>query len=217
MARSSARRAYRDRVAKPRVVDPEGLYHVMSRGNFRQPIFLDDDHYAKYTRLLDQVTRRRKWTVLDWCLIPNHYHLLLQLTDGGLSEGMRELNGCYARWSNIQTGRTGSGHLVKNRFAARQVVKERHFWATVRYIPLNPVRADLAKRPEDCPWSGYRASVGLEYPMAFHRPAELLRYFSPDPAISVERYIHFVDEGLVPKSHAPWSDHVLGGARAAPA
>jgi putative transposase len=201
----------------PRIVDPQGLYHVMSRGNFRQPIFLDEDHFAKYTRLLVRVARRWDWAILDWCLIPNHYHLLIQLSEGGLSEGMRELNGCYARWSNVQTGRTGTGHLVKNRFEAKPVVTESHFWATARYIPLNPVRADLAKRPEDWRWSGYRATAGLEYPMTFHRPAELLRYFSPDPTLAVERYFAFVDEGPVPKSHAPWSDHVLGAARVAPA
>lgn len=189
----------------------------MSRGNFRQPIFFDEDHYAKYLRLLTRVTRRRHWTILDWCLLPNHYHLLIQLTEGGLSEGMRELNGCYARWSNLRTKRTGTGHLVKNRFEAKPVVTERHFWATVRYIPLNPVRADLVKRPEDWPWSGYRATIGLEYPMAFHRPDELLRYFSPDPKIAVERYIRFVREGQVPNGHVPWSDHVRTWARVAPA
>jgi putative transposase len=94
---------------------------------------------------------------------------------------------------------------------------ERHFWATVRYIPLNPVRSDLVERPEDWPWSGYRATIGLEYPRVFHRPDELLRYFSPDPTIAVERYMRFVREGQVPKSHVPWSDHVRTGARLAPA
>lgn len=143
-------------VAPPRIIDPQGLYHVMSRGNFRQRIFLDEPHFEKYIRLLAQVTRRRHWTILDWCLMPNHYHLLIQLIEGGLSEGMRELNGCYARWSNVQTGRTGSGHLVQNRFKAPAVDTERHFWATVRYIALNPVRSNLVERPEDWPWSGYR-------------------------------------------------------------
>jgi len=204
-------------VAPPRIIDPQGLYHVMSRGNFRQRIFLDEPHFEKYIRLLAQVTRRRHWTILDWCLMPNHYHLLIQLTEGGLSEGMRELNGCYARWSNVQTGRTGSGHLVQNRFKAPAVDTERHFWATVRYIALNPVRSNLVERPEDWPWSGYRATIGLEYPRVFHRPDELLRYFSPDPRIAVERYMRFVREGQGPKSHVPWSDHVRTGARLAPA
>lgn len=204
-------------VAPPRIIDPQGLYHVMSRGNFRQRIFLDEPHFEKYIRLLAQVTRRRHWTILDWCLMPNHYHLLIQLIEGGLSEGMRELNGCYARWSNVQTGRTGSGHLVQNRFKAPAVDTERHFWATVRYIALNPVRSNLVERPEDWPWSGYRATIGLEYPRVFHRPDELLRYFSPDPRIAVERYMRFVREGQGPKSHVPWSDHVRTGARLAPA
>jgi len=110
----------------------------MSRGNFRDTIFLDDDYYAKYVRLLARVSGRRSWRVLDWCLIPNHYHLLVQLTDDGLSDGMRELNGCFSRWSNLQTGRTGTGHVLKNRFASVEVTDEGHVYEVLRYIPNVP-------------------------------------------------------------------------------
>lgn len=135
-------------MAPPRVVDPTGLYHVFSRGNYRATIFFDEDHFAKYVALLDRVAQRRHWRLLDWCLMPNHYHLLIQLEDGGLSEGMRELNGCFSRWSNLQTGRTGTGHLVKNRFGCRNVIRDGHLWELLSYIPLNPVRADLVDHPK---------------------------------------------------------------------
>ena len=195
-------------MAPLREIDPQGLYHVMSRGNFRQTIFLDDDHYAKYIRLLGRVTKRRKWIVLDWCLIPNHYHLVIQLTDDGLSDGMRELNGCFSRWSNQQTGRTGTGHLVRNRFKSVGVKDEVHFWRLVTYVPLNPVSAGLAKSPADWPWSGYRATVGLEHPQAFHRPDELLRHFGGHGEEALDLY-----RQLVRGSHDPWSDQVVDKPR----
>ena len=194
-------------MAPPRVVDPTGLYHVFSRGNYRGVIFRDQAHYRKYLALLLRVTRRRRWTILDWCLMPNHYHLLIQLDDDGLSDGMRELNGCFSRWSNRETGRTGSGHLVKNRFGCVDVIREGHLWNLLSYIPLNPVRAELVERPEEWPWSGYRATVGLEHPRPFHQQAELLRFFSSDRLEAVRRYIAFVEQERVRGVQEEWSDH----------
>ena len=193
-------------MAPLREVDPTGLYHVMSRGNFRQKIYLDEDHYLRYLELLTRVARRFHWILLDWCLIPNHYHLVVQLTDGGLSEGMRELNGCFSRWSNIRTERTGTGHLFKNRFKSRNILGEGHFWNVLRYVPLNPVEADLAQDPSDWPWTGYRATIGVEHPFPFHQPGELLKKFAADPATALRRYLEFVGIGLLSPRHALWSD-----------
>ena len=174
----------------------------MSRGNFRAKIFLDNDHYAKYVELLERVAKRRNWCVLDWCLIPNHYHLLIQLTDDGLSDGMRELNGCFSRWSNLKTGRTGTGHVVKNRFGLIHVSTDGHLFEVMRYIPNNPVRAGLVGWPGDWPWSGYRATVGIDDPYPFHRPAELLRYFGSSRQEALRRYRRFVQEGTRPEEPA---------------
>jgi REP element-mobilizing transposase RayT len=193
-------------VAPPRIVDPCGLYHVFSRGNFRQEVFLDVHHFRRFVDLLTRVVARRRWTILDWCLLPNHYHLILKLNENGLSDGMRELNGCFSRWSNLRTGRTGTGHLWKNRFKSLDVLAESHFWEVLRYVPNNPVEAGLAQRPEDWRWSGYRATIGLEHPYPFHQPGQLLRYFADEPRAAVNRYVQFVHEGLVRSGHDPWSD-----------
>lgn len=193
-------------VAPLREIDPTGIYHVMSRGNFRQPIHLDEAHYSKKLRLLTRIAKAKRWIVLDWCLVANHHHFVIQLTEAGLSEGMRELNGCFSRWSNIQTERTNTGHLVKNRFRSVSVTEESHFWELMRYVPINPVHHDEAKTIEEWPWSGYRANIGLEHPYPFHQPAELLRYFGPDPVVAVERYQAFIYEGLVRGGHVPRSD-----------
>jgi REP element-mobilizing transposase RayT len=199
-------------MAPLRIVDPTGLYHVFSRGNYKGTIFLDRHHYTKYLALLERVARRRRWLVLDWCLMPNHFHLLIQLEAGGLSDGMRELNGCFSRWSNRQTGRTGSGHLVKNRFGCVDVIREGHLWELLSYIPLNPVRARLVQRPEEWPWSGYRATIGLEHPRGFHQPARLLRFFSDDRGEAICRYVAHVEEARVRKGREGGSDHARRAA-----
>jgi putative transposase len=170
----------------------------MSRGNFRAKIFLSETHYSKYVELLTRVAKRRKWCVLDWCLIPNHYHLLIHLVDDGLSDGMRELNGCFSRWSNQQTGRTGTGHVLKNRFGSVEITDDDHLFEVMRYIPNNPVKAELASWPEDWRWSGYRANIGIDFPYPFHQPAKLLRYFGSSQDAAMRRYRKFVHEGLVP-------------------
>jgi putative transposase len=183
----------------------------MSRGNFRATIFLDYDHYAKYIRLLTRVSRKRKWIVLDWCLIPNHYHLLIQLTEDGLSAGMKELNGCFSRWSNLRTARTGTGHVFKNRFRSVEICDDSHLFEVMRYIPNNPLKAELVEAPEDWPWSGYRATLGYEDPYPFHKPAELLSYFDPRHDEAQRRYRGFVQgtQGEpVPGRPVPWSDQV---------
>jgi REP element-mobilizing transposase RayT len=184
----------------------------MSRGNFRQQVFLDHDHFAKYLRLLHRVTLRRRWTILDWCLMPNHVHLAVQLNDPGLSKGMQELNGCFSRWSNLRTRRTRTGHLWQNRFKSLDLANPAHFWEVLRYIPNNPVVAGEVERPEDWPWSGYRATIGLEHPHAFHQPSEVLKYFAVKPEVAVERYKRFVHDGLVRAGLAPWSDDETWGA-----
>jgi putative transposase len=196
------------RMAPPRLVDPQGLYHVFSRGNYRAPIYIDESHGTKYLSLLARVSARRRWCVLDWCLLPNHFHLLIRLTDDGLSDGMRELNGCFSRWSNRQTGRTGTGHFVKNRFGSVDVIREGHLWELLAYIPLNPVKAGLVRRPEDWPWSGYGATIGLEHPRMFHRPAELLRFFEAGRREAISRYVALVEEARGRESRRNSSDQV---------
>jgi putative transposase len=196
-------------VAPLRILDPTGLYHVMSRGNYRQGIFPDDAHSSRYLSLLERVTVRRKLIVVDWCLMPNHVHLLIQLTDGGLSEGMRELNGCYSRWSNSVRQLTGTGHLVRNRFKAIPVTTDSYLLALLRYIPMNPVQAELVDAPAAWTLSGFRATAGLEHPRPFHRPDHALRCFSNDPQKARRLYRRHVATEPVGDGLDPWSDDGL--------
>jgi hypothetical protein len=108
---------------------------------------------------------------------------------------MCELNGGYARFSNIRHGRCD--HLFGRRFSSREIKTEEYLLEACRYVVLNPVRAGLVERPEQWSWSSYRACAGLEYPLPWFAPKTLLQLFSPRPPEAVELYRRFVERGLV--------------------
>lgn len=141
------------------------IQHVTTRGNDRRAIFLDvADHHA-FLRALADVTGSRRWDVLAYCLMPNHVHLLLHTRPDGLSSGMRDLLGPYARRFHRRHGT--SGHLFGSRFHTVPIQVDRQMGAVVRYIALNPVAAGMCDRPEAWPWSSYAASIGAAGTPAF--------------------------------------------------
>jgi REP-associated tyrosine transposase len=148
-------------VARPRrVIEPGGIYHVTTRGNNREQVVWDDRDRAILLGAITQAARRYGWVVLAYCLMTNHFHLIVQVPSGGLSEGMRLLNGGFARRMNARHGRVG--HLFQNRFHATHIRRDAHLLEACRYVVLNPVRAGICERPEQWRWSSYRACAGLE-------------------------------------------------------
>ena len=113
-----------------RIEVPGAYYHVGARGNNKQPIFETDDDRAYFMRLLARTARRHGWAIHAYCLMTNHYHLVLQLSSGGLSRGMCELNGGYALGFNARHGR--SNHLFGRRFWDEPIEREGHFYETCR-------------------------------------------------------------------------------------
>lgn len=147
-------------MARPlRLEFPGALYHVISRGNERSPIFRDDWDRGFFLGILGSVVRDHGWLVHSYCLLGNHYHLLVETPQGRLSKGMHVLNGRYTQKFNRRHRR--AGHVLEGRFKAILVEKEAHLLELHRYIVLNPVRAGLVSRPEDWSWSSYRATCGL--------------------------------------------------------
>ena len=121
-------------------------YHIVSRGNNKQPIF--DDVLRELFRLqLDIVRRRFDWEVYAWALMTNHFHLVLKIGDAGLSNGMRQLNTGFALASNARFGRIN--HCVGERFYSRQITSEHQLFASIRYTLWNPARAGIGERPAD--------------------------------------------------------------------
>jgi putative transposase len=146
----------------PRIVVADGLYHVVARGNERQLVFRDDVDRLRFLEVLAAVSDRFSVEVIAYCLMGNHFHVLLRTPESNLSRAMRHLNGVYAQRFNRRHLRVG--HLFQGRFAAKLVQDDHHLLATVRYIVRNPCRAGLCASPREWHWSSHRATLGLEPP-----------------------------------------------------
>lgn len=170
-----------------------GFYHVTLRGARQLPIFFDDRDRRVFLSLLVRVVRSSRWRCYAWCLMDNHFHLLIELTQIGLSNGMFELNYTYACWLNRRHG--FRGHAFDRRFSAREIETTPHLLEGSRYIVLNPVRARICRRPEDYLWSSYRGLVGLE-PRLFAEAEWILAQFGRTPDRAIENYVAFVEDGL---------------------
>jgi putative transposase len=140
-----------------RVVVPGLPHHVTQRGNRREPIFFEDGDQEVYRDLLAEQVKRRGVEVWAYCLMPNHVHLILTPCDVlGLGLAVGEAHRRYTSFVNAR-GRW-TGHLFQSRFAS-VAMDETHLLAAARYVPMNPVRARLATRPDDWPWSSARAHL----------------------------------------------------------
>ena len=150
-------------MARPlRIEYPGAVYHVTSRGNEKKPVFKDDTDRDNFLNALQHVNKRYNWICHAYCLMTNHYHLLIETPDGNLSIGMRQLNGVYTQLFNKWHGRTG--HLFQGRYKAILIQKDSHLLEVCRYVVLNRVRAKMIERPEDWKWSSYLATAGKAKP-----------------------------------------------------
>lgn len=163
-------------MARPLRLEFSGaLYHVMARGNRRAPIYLDDTDFTQFLTGLGKVCERYNWLTHAYCLMHNHYHLLIETPDGNLSRGMRQLNGVYSQRFNRRHGT--SGHLFQGRYKAILVQKGSYLLELSRYIVLNPVRARIAPAVQDWRWSSYLETVGRVEPPEWLETDWLLAQF----------------------------------------
>ena len=139
---------------------PAGYYHVTTRGHRDEPIFVDDHDRTWFLTLLTRLVAKEAWQCLAYCLMSNHYHLVLSVPEASLSYGMQRLNGLYAQSFNNRHNRRG--HLFGARYRLTFIETEVHLVEACRYVVLNPVRACLCHRPGDWAWSSYRTTVGVE-------------------------------------------------------
>jgi putative transposase len=134
----------------PRKALPDGYFHVTARGVARTTIFNDDYDYRTFRQQLLRIAERYGWTLHAYCLMPNHYHLIVQAKQEDLSRGMHRLNGGYAQGFNARYERVG--HLFQNRFKAHTIESEEHFERALAYVQANPGAAGLCKEETDWPW-----------------------------------------------------------------
>lgn len=195
--RLSRRRPTIRLMARPlRIEFPGALYHVTARGNARGPIFLDDADRWLLLRVLGDVVERYRWVCHAYCLMTNHYHLLVETPEANLARGMRQLNGLYTQRFNRAHERVG--HLLQGRYGAVVVERDAHLLELSRYIVLNPVRAGLVSAAEDYPWSSLRATIGRTAAPNWLTTGALVQGFG-----SRLRYLEFVREGVGRAS--PWA------------
>jgi len=178
---------------KPRIHLPGGLYHVILRGNRGMPVFLTEADRYRFYLLLQEGTSRFGYRVHAFCLMTNHIHLALQVSDIPLSRGVHNLSFRYTRWINWREKRTG--HLFQGRYKAVLVDGETYLFELVRYIHLNPVRADLVNDPEKYPWSSHRAYLGREF-LPWLTSDWLLSQFGKSLKQARSRYKSFVLDGI---------------------
>lgn len=182
-------------MSRPLRVEFEGaLYHVTSRGNARQAIYLSDADHGAFLTLLSRVIDRTGWILHAYCLMPNHFHLLLETPCANLSDGMRQLNGSYTQLFNRRHNRVG--HLFQGRYKALLVEKASYLMELIRYVVLNPVRAGLVKAPWEWKWSSYRATAGRTPAPPWLHTKWILDCFKTSAASAREAYEAFVAAGL---------------------
>ncbi len=175
----------------PREFRPGEIYHLYSRGSNRQPIFRLDSDRVDFLGCLERVVLRHKLECLAYCLMPNHFHLVVETPDGLLSDAMKSLNGRYALRFNSRY--KTDAHLFKNRFGANLQSSDAQLLWTLRYVLRNPVEAGVCMGAHDWKWSSYRASVGVVAPPRFLAVRKLLSYFGDTPAVGVARFRELVD------------------------
>jgi len=190
-------------MARPlRIEYPDAVYHVTSRGNARSDIFHSDQDREEFLLILDSVIKRFNWLCHAYCLMDNHYHLLIETPDGNLSLGMRQLNGIYTQKYNYLHGKTG--HVFQGRYKAILVDKESYLLELCRYVVLNPVRAKMISKPEEWKWSSYRYTAGIKKAPAYLTTDWIVGHFSKNKAEAQKLYRKFVKEGINAKS--PWNE-----------
>ena len=182
-------------MVRPLRIEFEGaFYHVMARGNARQSIFGDDIDRHAFLENLVRVARRFDWRVWAWCLMDNHYHLLVETRQATLSRGMREVNGVYTQAFNRRHARVG--HVLQGRYKAVLIDRDTYLLEVGRYIVLNPVRAGLVTGVEDFPWSSYHAMMGAAPAPDWLAVEPTLAQFHAQRRPARRAYARFVRAGI---------------------
>jgi len=201
-------------VSRPlRIEYPGAFYHVTSRGNESRTVFQSTRDREKYLSYLESAHHRYGAIIHVYCLMGNHYHLLLETPRGNLSQILHHINGAYTTYFNIKRGRPG--HLFQGRFKGILVDKDAYCKELSRYIHLNPVRAGMVKTPLEYPWSSYRYFIGKDKKPGWLTTEFVLGDFGGEGRIGFRRYREYVERGETKELRNPFKSVIastfLGG------
>ena len=191
---------------QPRLELAGGIHHVWQRGNNRRPIFLDVEDRRTFLRLLRHTVREHDWHCLSYCLMENHFHLVVETSAPNLGVGMRYLNSRYAQLFN-ERHMPGGGHVFQARFGSKLVKTDEQLAQLLRYVARNPVRAGLCADPESWRWSSHASVLrGDSHTLVSgSRLATLLASFGTDSTSGYAAL--FESDGPVahlPPDSSPW-------------
>jgi len=173
---------------------PDALYHITSRGDRREDIYEDEGDRVAFLDLFGSVITQFNWLCYAYCLMDNHYHLLVQTPDANLSKGMRQLNGVYTQSYNRKHNKTG--HLFQGRYQAILVDEDAYLLELSRYIVLNPVKANMVIQASDWEWSSYRATTEKILVPEWLSINHVLSQFSQQRKTAIRKYEEFVLAGI---------------------
>jgi REP element-mobilizing transposase RayT len=185
-----------------RIQYPGAVYHITCRGNERRPIYSCDVDRHLFLKILSDVIDTHNVICHAYCLMGNHYHLLIETPDGNLSQFMRDLNGNYTQAFNQTYDRTG--HLFEGRFKSFVSEKESYLLEVARYVVLNPVRANMVEHPKDYYWSSYLDTAGMRKAPAWLHTDWIRKLFGKDKQTSAMDYAEFVARGA--KKGSPFDE-----------
>jgi REP element-mobilizing transposase RayT len=189
-------------MARPlRLAFSGAVYHLTARGNAQQDIFLDDTDRKAFLAILGREIDQHAWNCYAYCLMDNHYHLLIETPEANLMRGMQRLNGRYAQCFNRRHQRVG--HLFQGRYKSIIVDRESHLLELARYIVLNPVRAGIVAQAGAWSWSSFRATTNEAPRPPWLNVAWLLSQFGQNESLAIEAYRQFVQEGT--QAPSPWA------------
>lgn len=184
-----------------RIQYPGAYYHVTSRGNERKNIFKKVGDRKQFLSYMESACLRYGAVIHVFCLMDNHYHLLLETPKGNLSQVMLHINGAYTNYFNIKHKRRG--HLFQGRYKAILIEADSYAGELSRYIHLNPVRAGLIEMPEKYKWSSYRFYLGSKNKPAWLKTDFIFSYFEGDGTIPEKKYQDFVNAKLYGECDSP--------------
>ena len=178
-----------------RIEYPGAVYHGTARGNGKAIIFIDDDDRYKFLDTLESCTKAFNFICHGYCIMGNHYHLLIETPDANLSAGIHRLNSIYAQYFNKQYDHVG--HVFQGRFKAIIVQRDNYLLELCRYIVLNPVRAGIVNHPSEYKWSSYCHTIGTAEKISpFLTTDWILAQFDSDFSLARRSYINFVMDGI---------------------
>jgi REP element-mobilizing transposase RayT len=201
-------------MARPiRLEFPDAIYHVTTRGNGGEDIFVDDQDRQEFLTVLGEVVSRTGWIVYAYVLMDNHYHMLIETPNGNLSRGMRQLNGVYTQRFNSRHG--CGGRVFQGRFKAILVERNGFLLELCRYIVLNPLRLRAVKMISRYKWSSYRATAGEVRAPAWLNTGWMLDHFGRSSSVAQRKYAEYIEAGAgLPSPMSRVKSQILLGSTA---